>query len=234
MVETLETVRDRVAAKLVRTDSTTEGYIDEQIKAAVRYYRRKPWHFTEIRQGFLTTSAMCEWYTSAYFVESTDPCLFVTLDLAQASSVASEVAMSDIIRIDQIIDPSNNDCVLAGISYEHFLNLQGGVSTTSTSPVNYTRYGQQLGLYPKPSGVIELNISAVVAPIVPTAADSTSVFFEQASDLIEAYACEKVCMLYLKDLEGAAAYRDERMSQESNLQMEHVNQTATGRTVARN
>ncbi len=234
MVETLETVRDRVAAKLVRTDSTTEGYIDEQIKAAVRYYRRKPWHFTEIRQGFLTTSAMCEWYTSAHFVESTDPCLFVTLDLAQASSVASEVPMSDIVRIEQITDPADSDCILAHIDYLAFINLQGGTQTSSTRPTMYTRYGQQLGIYPKPSGVIELNISAIVAPIVPTAASSTSVFFEQAGDLIEAYACEKVCSLYLNNGERASFYRDERIDQEQNLTMEHVNQTTLRRTVARN
>ena len=235
MAVTFADIRTSVQAKLVRTDTVTQGYIDDQIKAAVRYCSRKPWHFTEIRQGFLSTSASCDWYTSAQFVESNTPCLFVTLDLATAAMVASEVSAKDILRIDQINAPTQQDQPLEQISYAKFMDLQRGTNNVgSSAPTAYTRYGQQIGLYPTPNTVLDLEISAVVKPIVPTTDAGESVFFDQARDLIEAFVCEKVCTLYLSDGERAGFYRESRQDEESALQLEHANQTATGKTEVNN
>ena len=215
MAVAFTTVRDNVAAKLVRSGTVAQGYIDEQIQAAVRYCRRKPWHFTEERQGTLTTVASQDWYSA------------VTFD-------ATSVAVEDILRIDEIRSPDNLDRRLDLISYEEYQNLQRGTTITSLSPSAYTRYGQQIGLYSTPGGVFNLDVSAVIKPPVPATDATTSVFFEQAQDLIEAYACEKVCALYFRNMEHAAAFRGEREDQEAQLNREHVMQTSTRRTRARN
>lgn len=207
-------IRDSVAEKLVRSDTVTQGYIDAQIQAAVRYCRRKPWHFVEEREGTLTTVASQDWYTS------------VTFD-------STAVAVKDILRIDVIQSPTNLDRRLDQISYDEFVALQRGTTESSLSPTAFTRYGQQIGLYATPGGVFNLDVSAVIKPEVPTAASATSVYFEQARDFIEAYACERVNALYLRDFEKAAAFGGERRDQESALNLEHVNQTVTGRTTAR-
>lgn len=207
-------IRDSVAEKLTRSGTVAQGYIDEQIQAAVRYCRRQPWHFTEEREGTLTTVANQDWYTT------------VTFD-------ATSVPVEDILRIDEIRSPDNLDRCLDLISYNEYQNLQRGTTVTSLSPTAYTRYGQQIGIYSTPGGVFNLEVSAVVKPEVPATSATTSVFFEQARDLIEAYACEKTCALYFRNMEHAAAFRDERMSQERALNQEHALQTATRRTTAR-
>ncbi len=215
MAVSFATVRDSVAAKLKRSGSVAEAHIDEQIQAAVRYCRRKPWHFTEKREGTLTTVASQDWYSSVVFGAD-------TIDVA------------DITRIDLITSPTNLDLRLGVVDYIDFIGLQRGSTTSSNAPTVYTRYAQQIGLWATPAAVFNLTVSAVTKPAVPATGATTSVFFEQARDLIEAYACEKVCSLYFRDQEQAAAFRGEWMGQVSALNAEHASQTATGRTMARN
>lgn len=211
---TLANIRSNVAAKLVRSDLSSQ--IDKQIGAAVRFYRRKPWEFTEMRVGEISTVASQAEYDAVDFTGGVG---------AQASRTT--VSMDDIIDIETIRQPDAGGYVLTRIPYREFEKWREGASGATAS--YWTRYADRLLFYPIPSGVQALEVSATVKPIVPVASGDNSVFFDRCPEMIEEYAAEKVCEEYLRNPGKAAVHRAARFEQERVMNSETRRRTATGR-----
>ena len=221
---TLSDVANNVAAKLARTDATTRGHIEAQIKAAIRHYRRRPWHFVEMREGSLTLAANTVFYSSIDFSSSVGP-----LNGGPSGEALASVSVADIIDFDNVeISGSYVDRVEM-VSYEAFNRMRDGGAINETEPSFWTRYGDQIGFYGTPSAATVLKVSAPVRPIVPTGSGSNSIFFEEALDLIEARTAERVCALHLRNTAQASVHRVDRMEQESALNTEFRRRRSPGR-----
>lgn len=210
---TLADIRANVAAKLVRSDLTSQ--IDAQIGAAVRHYRRMPWEFTELRAGVLTTVPSQLFYASVDFTNGVG-----------AQGARTSVPVSDIIEIETIRREDASGYLLERIPYRQFEIWR--TSGAAASVYYWTRYGDRIGLYPEPPGVEVLEVSANIKPLIPADESDTSIFFDRCPDMIEDFAAEKVCALYLRNPGKAAEHRANRMEQEAVMNGETRRRTATG------
>jgi hypothetical protein len=212
---TLTNTIDRVADMLARSDLNSQ--IEAEIKLAIaRYNRRVSW-LSEVRAGTLATVANQSFYS--------------TFDITAADAVQdvagrSAVSFQDVLKIDHLRDADYDE--LRRVSYsdfERFFDTSG----SSGGPDYFTIYGGKLGLWPVPDAIETLTISAVVKPQVPSIGGDTSVWFEQAQELIENAAAQAVCIKFTQDAERAAIFAALEKVHYDDLVREGALKMATGR-----
>lgn len=223
---TLASVALNCAIQLGRANQAGTDIISlgPQIKAeigeSIRYYNRKGWHLTEVRDITLTTAADTAWYS--------------TVDVStgagdQALAGRTSVDVNDVTEIDYFRE--NASSLTTGmdqISFQEFQMLNEG-SAAGGAPISYTLYAGQIGIYPTPDQTYTLTFSGHVKPVIPTEDDDTSVWFDQAAELIEASACRRVCLKYIRDAQRAAEFAAIEQDAAGALHGENVFKTATGK-----
>lgn len=202
----LDSVALSCAKKLSRVDSagTTITDLETEIKAeiaeTVRFYNRKASHISEFRGFEVATVASTTWYSSMDMTSGGG-------DQSEASRTA--VDTNTIISFDYAREnpgASGLNEPLKKISYLTFESLFEG-STPGGTPTYFTYYGGQIGIWPTPDAVYTLYFSGDVKPVVPTSGTDESVWFTEALEMIEAGACKRVCLNYLRDTERAMEFK---------------------------
>lgn len=223
---TLSDIALVVAKQLGRANAagTAIADLEDEIKAeignAVKNYNRKPWHLTEFRDGEITLAAGTEWYSAIDLTSGAGD---------QDETGRSAVDINTIISTEYMrIGDSNTDYELIEISHREFERYKDG-SSVQGEPVYYTRFAGQIGIYPIPNAVETVYWSGTIKPPIPTDDSDTSVWFDEANELIEAGAARRVCTNYLRDDERAARYAATEALAMGALESEFVRKASTGR-----
>lgn len=225
---TLADIALTVATQLGRVNETAtaitdlESEIKTEIQNSIRFYNRKPIHLTEVRGGELVTVAGTTWYST---VDLT------TGDGDQSIAGRSAVDVNSIIDIHYMREnpgASGLNEPLSRVPYQHFERMFEG-STPQGQPEFFTLYAGQIGIWPTPAAAHTIYWSGIVKPVVPALNADTSIWFDQANELIEASAARRVCSKYLRDNERAQMYAAEEAAAYNVLQHEHTSKVSTGR-----
>jgi hypothetical protein len=212
---TLLDVRDRVADQLARSDLNTQ--IDREIQLAIARYNKRATWLHEVRSFTLTSVIGQAWYSSVDLSTGAGP---------QDVTGRTAVDVSDIQAVHYIRDADYED--LRAMAYADFEKLFDTVSGGSRATY-YSLYAGQIGLWPEPSAVENFAISAMVKPVVPSSASDTSVWFDQAQELIENAAASAICRKFIQDGERAQAFQAYEALAWEDLVAEGNKKMATGR-----
>lgn len=208
-------VRNRVADQLARADLSTQ--IDREIQLAIaRYNRRVSW-LHEVRGVTLTTVIGQPWYAALNLSAGAGP---------QDVTGRTAVDVADVQKIEYMRDASYED--LRQVSYrdfERFFDTTGAAGR----PAYFTLYAGQIGIWPVPDGVATYTLSVVAKPAVPSSATDTSVWFDQAQELIENAAAAAICRKFIQDGERAQAFQVYETAAWDDLVREGNQKMATGR-----
>ena len=109
--------------------------------------------------------------------------------------------------------------------FERFFDTTGSAGRTAY----FTLYAGQIGIWPVPAGVETFTLSVVCKPVVPSSATDTSVWFDQAQELIENAAASAICRKFLSDGERAQAFKVFEDAAWDELLAESNKKAATGR-----
>lgn len=217
---TLLAVRTSVANMLTRSDLDAE--ITSEIQNAIREYNRTPFYLTEKRAGTINLTAGTTWYS--------------TLDLTSAAGPETFTTATPIGDIQEIIHAKieygtldEPMCEVPYYTMERYLEN----ADTAGVPAWFARFAGQIGVYPIPDTTYTMQISVLVKGLVPSADGDTSVWFNEARELIECCAAKKVCMKYLQDVERAQVFAALEADQRNAVMRENINRQATGRIRAR-
>lgn len=212
---TLLDVRNRIADQLSRSDLSTQ--IDREIQLAIaRYNRRVSW-LSEVRGATLTTVIGQRFYS--------------TLDLSggagpQDVTGRTAVSVQDVQKVEYMRDA--DDDPIEQIDYREF-ERRFDVSGTTGGAEYFALYAGQIGLWPAPDAVETFTLSVVVKPVVPSASSDTSVWFDQAQELIENAAAAAICRKFIQDGERAQAFQVYEAAAWEDLVRESNQKMATGR-----
>lgn len=199
-----------------------EAEIKEQIAATVRYYNRKSWALTEFRGFQFTTTAGTTWYNTVDLTSG---------DGDQSKTLRTAVDANSLLAVSYMrANPgaSGLNEPLWRISYQEFERLFEG-STPTGIPTYYTIYAGGIGVWPTPSQAYVMYGSGSVKPVVPTNDADTSVWFDQAKELIEAGTCKRVCVKYLRDSVRGRDFEVMERDQMMALSGETMKRTSSGR-----
>ena len=203
------------------TDLATE--IKAEIGETVRFLNREKWALTEFRGMTLTTSVGVAWYSA---VDLT------TGDGDQEKTSRTAVDTNTILSVHYArMDANDLDYELKQLPIKDFEFLFEGV-TPSLYPNYFTLYAGQIGLWPVPDNTNQIYLNGHVKPPVPTDDSDTSVWFTEAKELVEAGACKRVCLKYLRDTERAAEFAAMEIAALNQLRGEHMRRSSTGRLKA--
>ena len=202
------------------TDLETE--IKQEIRNTIRFYNRKPMHLTEFRSGEIVTVSGQTFYNTTTITTGAGD---------QPLNGRITIDTTDIIAIHYMRENPGQTGLnepLSEVSYAHFERLFEG-AVPSGQPEYFTRYAGEIGIWPTPSGVNNIYWSGIVRPTVPQADDDTSIWFDQANEMIEAGAARRVCSKFLRDEERANFFGQIELLQLQNLEAEHVQKSSTHR-----
>lgn len=200
------------------TDLAAE--IKAEIGETVRFYNREKWALTEFRGMTLTTAAGTAWYSVVNLTSGSGD---------QENAGRTAVDVNTILAVHYArMDANDLDFDLKQLSIREFEALFEGV-TPSLYPNYFTLYAGQIGLWPVPDAAYQIYLNGHVKPPVPTGDGDTSVWFTEAKELIEAGACKRVCLKYLRDQERAGEFAALEASAVMQLRGEHARRTSTGR-----
>lgn len=196
---TLASVALKCAKQLGRVDKAGTTITDlaseikEEIGEAIIFYNRQPWALTEVRGMQIVTTANEAWYS--------------TVDLTtgqgeQSLTGRSSISASDILQLHYL---RVEDEAIDRISYEMFERYADG-STSLGDPTFYTRYAGQIGFWPTPNTAYTIYMSGSVKPVVPVNDEDTSVWFDQAEEMVVAGAIKRVLLKYVRDEDRASTY----------------------------
>lgn len=192
--------------------------IRREIGEAIRYYNRQPWALTEFYDCALTTSEGVPQYASFDMSDGAGE--------QGATVFRNSEVVTNILDIVDFRDVDGEE--ICPVDYREYKRLAED-SPNDRSQLKYARFAGRLWLWPTPNGAYRLTFSAYVKPVVPTGDSSTSVWLDQASEMIEAAACKRVCIKYLRDTERAAVFGAIEREAEMAFQAEHVRKTTTRR-----
>ena len=208
-------VRDRVADQLSRSDLSTQ--IDREIQLAIARYNRRVTWLHEVRAVTLTSVAAQAWYSTVDVSTGAGP---------QDVAGRTAVDVSDIQSVRYMRTADYDDLKQVRYSdFERFFDTTGSAGRTSY----FTLYAGQIGLWPVPDGVETFTMSVVCKPVVPSSATDTSVWFDQAQELIENAAASAICRKFLSDGERAQAFKVFEDAAWDELLAESNQKAATGR-----
>lgn len=197
-----------------------EAQIKAQIGETIRYYNRKPYALSEVRGYTLTTVAAQTWYS--------------TIDVStgagdQAVAGRTAVDTKDILSIDYMRENPGSSGFnerLTRKDYKEFERLFEG-STPSGPPTYWTYYAGQIGIWPTPDAAYTIYGAGLVKAVVPTSDSDTSVWLDEAEEMILAGACKRVCLKYLRNAERAKEFAVVEIDAEGRLQGEYVQKSST-------
>lgn len=192
---TLGDIVTTVADQLARSDLNTQ--IKAEVQNVIRRLRSENLDLSELRSLTLETVAGQTWYDSVS-----------TATVAGLATPAATVSVRDILSIQYMREAPGGSQLLEGmrpISYLDLERLQEG-STSSGDPEYYALYGGQLALWPTPGAVQTIYLSAVVRPVIPSLDADTSVYFDEAQELVEAMTASRVALKYAQDEQMAAMH----------------------------
>lgn len=208
-------VRDRVADQLSRSDLSAQ--IDREIQLAITRYNRRVTWLHEVRAVTLTSVAAQAWYSTVDVSTGAGP---------QAVVGRTAVDVSDIQSVRYMRTADYDDLKQVHYSdFERFFDTTGSAGRTSY----FTLYAGQIGLWPVPAGVETFTLSVVCKPVIPASATDTSVWFDQAQELIENAAASAICRKFLSDGERAQAFKVFEDAAWDELLAESNKKAATGR-----
>ena len=197
-----------------------EDEIKAEIAETVRYYNREKWALTEFRGMVLTTSTGVAWYSSVDLTSGSGD---------QSGAGRTAVDVNTILSIDYArMDVNDLDYDLKRLRISEFEAMFEG-NTPSLYPNYYTIYAGQIGLYPVPDAAYTIYINGHVKPVVPVNDPDTSVWFDQAKELIETGACKRVCLKYLRQADRAAEFAALEDVARRQLMGEHMRRSGTGK-----
>jgi len=223
---TLATVALSCAKQLGRANSSgteildLEDEIKEQIAETIRFYNRQSYHLTEFRGAELTTVSGTTWYSSIDLTSG---------DGDQASAGRTTVDVGQVVTLNYMREnpgSSGFNDTMDRLSYLDFERMFEG-STPNGTPSYYTVYAGQIGIWPTPDAAYTLYFSAHIKPVVPTADDDTSVWFDEANEMIEAGALKRVCLKYLRDTQRAAEFAAIEDTAQRGLEREYTMKTSS-------
>lgn len=236
---TLAEVALKVAKNLSRVNAQgtsitdLEGEIKDEIAASIRYYNRQPWHLTEVRGLTITTVAQTTWYTTAS--AGLPPNQAEGLQDLEPSpgNDPRTIRVNDILRIKYMREGGTTALTepMKFMPYDEFETFFEG-ATPVANPTYYTRYAGQIGVFPTPDAAYTLYLSAEVKPVVPTGDNDTSIWLDEAEDMIEADATKRVLVKHIRDGMRAAEFAALEQVERVNLMNEHRLKTASGRVKA--
>ena len=208
-------VRNRVADQLARSDLSAQ--IDREIQLAIARYNRRVTWLHEVRAVTLTSVAAQAWYSSVNVSTGAGP---------QAVVGRTAVDVSDIQSVRYMRTADYDDLKQVHYSdFERFFDTTGSAGRTSY----FTLYAGQIGIWPVPSGAEVFTLSVVCKPVIPASATDTSVWFDQAQELIENAAASAICRKFLSDGERAQAFKVFEDAAWDELLAESNKKAATGR-----
>lgn len=208
-------VRDRVADQLSRSDLSAQ--IDREIQLAITRYNRRVTWLHEVRAVTLTSVAAQAWYSTVDVSTGAGP---------QDVAGRTAVDVSDIQLVRYMRTADYDDLKQVHYSdFERFFDTTGSAGRTSY----FTLYAGQIGIWPVPAGVETFTMSVVCKPLVPSSATDTSVWFDQAQELIENAAASAICRKFLSDGERAQAFKVFEDAAWDELLAESNKKAATGR-----
>lgn len=225
---TLATVALNCAKQIGRTNAggtaitDLEAEIKEQIRETVRFYNRKSWALTEFRGFQFDTVASTTWYSSVDLTSG---------DGDQDKSSRTTVDANTILAINYMrvnTGASGLEEPLERIPYARFERLFEG-STPTGNPSHFTVYAGQIGLWSTPSEAFTIYGSGSVKAPVPSADSDSTVWFDQAGELIEAGALKRICAKYLRDNERAAVFADLERDQMTAMAGETLLRSSSGK-----
>ena len=208
-------VRDRVADQLSRSDLSAQ--IDREIQLAITRYNRRVTWLHEVRAVTLTSVAAQAWYSSVDVSTGAGP---------QDVAGRTAVDVSDIQSVRYMRTADYDDLKQVRYSdFERFFDTTGSAGRTAY----FTLYAGQIGIWPVPAGGETFTLSVVCKPVVPSSATDTSVWFDQAQELIENAAASAICRKFLSDGERAQAFKAFEDAAWDELLAESNKKAATGR-----
>ena len=211
-------VRNRVADQLARSDLSAQ--IDREIQLAIARYNRRVTWLHEVRAVTLTSVAAQAWYSSVDVSTGAGP---------QAVVGRTAVDVSDIQSVRYMRTADYDDLKQVHYSdFERFFDTTGSGGRTAY----FTLYAGQIGLWPVPAGGGTFTLSVVCKPVVPSSATDTSVWFDQAQELIENAAAAAICRKFIQDGERAQAFQVYETAAWEDLVREGNQKMATGRLKA--
>ena len=214
-MSTLQSVRERVADQLARSDLSSQ--ITTEIQAAIRRYNRRPRSFTEARGGVITAVANEGFYSTIDFSGAAG---------SMATTALTAYPVRDVVSFSYIRG-SSDDYEVERIDYRTFERLRDN-TTPGSFPTFYAVYADQVCFWPYPTSAQTFTVSAVIKPPVPTQDSEGSVWFDKAEELIVERASEMVALKYLKDPEESAMYGADRVAEESEILAESNRSRSTG------
>lgn len=222
---TLATSALSCAKKLgrVNTAGTMIADLETEIKAeiaeTIRFYNRQKFALTEFRGVELTTVAGTTWYSSVDLTNG---------DGDQDNTGRTAVDVKDITHITYMRDNTATPEPIKRVDYQQFESWFEG-NTPNGGPNYFTVYAGQIGLWPTPDAAYTIYFSAHVKPVVPTADSDTSVWLDEAGEMIEAGALKRVCVNYLRDAERAGEFAAIEKTARDALAMEYTLKSSSGR-----
>lgn len=226
---TLATTALNCAKQLGRVNAagTAIADLETEIKAeigeTIRFYNRQKYALTEFRGGLLTTTSGTTWYSSVDLTSG---------DGDQSKTSRTAVDTNTILGITYMRDNTGSIYDrMRQIPYQEFEGLFEG-STPQSSPSYWTMWAGQIGVWPTPDAAYTLYFSAHVKAPVPTGDSDTSVWLTEAGEMIEAGACKRVCLKYLRDSERAAEFAVVEETARQNLAREYILKSSSGKIKA--
>ena len=203
-----------------------EAEIKAEIGETVRFYNRRPYALSEVRAFSISLVSGQAWYDTVTLASATGD---------QQTAGRTSVPVLDVLTIDyaRLDDQSTNPWYLKKILYSEFERFFEG-STPASFPTFYTRYAGEIGVYPPPSGAQTIYLSGEIRPPVPTEDSDTNVWLTQAAELIEAGACKRMCLKYIRDPERAAQFQVIERDAVDELRKESSRRRSTGRLKVNN
>lgn len=214
---TLATSALKCAIMLGRANATGTAILDletqikQEIGETIRFYNRRPFHLTEYRGVELTTAASTVWYSSVDMTSG---------DGDQSGTGRTAVDVKDVLHIEYMRENPGSSGLnepLYRMAYGEFERLFEG-STPSGPPTYWTIYAGQIGIWPTPDAAYTIYFSATVKPVIPTSDSDTSIWLDEAEEMIATGACRRVCLKHLRDPERAQEFAV--MEQEAAIMME--------------
>ena len=250
---TLNDVVASVSDQLSRSDLNDQ--ITREIGLAITRLSRKLSYLTEVRGGIVLLNPDQVWYSSFFLTAASglqnmtgrgDVPFSNVLDFDYVRYTSAERLTALLVEDGGALlleDPEQIALALEGGQA-----VDGGLVTelprlhyrefeqwdSDTAPVyrfGYAVHSGQFGCRPE-AGAGAVYFSGHVKPQIPTVGTDTSVFFDQALELVEASVCKAVSAKYIQDLERAAAFGLLEAEAMADIQIESNRKAATGRIAA--
>lgn len=202
------------------TITALETEIKAEIGEAITFYNRQSFALTEFRGANLTTASGTVWYSS---VDLT------TGDGDQDTTGRTAVDVKDILQISYMRNETSSVYdYMKRLQYPEFEALFEG-SNPNSQPSAFTVYAGQIGMWPTPDAAYTMYVSMHVKPVVPTADGDTSVWLDEAEELILSAAAKRMCLKYLRDTERAGEFAALEQDARRGLEREYLLKSSSGR-----